>query len=225
MVRIARVTILLVGPLVGFGALQVSDRLSAAPSAQSKPKEYVQQPETWTPFSADIRRVNATNGEVHVGRFYRSADGSTRSDTGPSLDHINMIGIKNVAQAAFFTWNDKLGWTQQPMTQPPEGWRPGRVVFNERMTRVAEKVDGLDLIKHDAPPYTVYRAPQLNMFDVVKLLPCQFESSSPCGTWLSNIRIGEQPPGLFTPPTSASVNQNPDPGGIRLHKPPPAAAH
>lgn len=218
MVGIVRVTILLVGPLVGFGALYVSDRLSAQQSTPAKAREYVEQPETWTPFSADLRRVNAMNGAVHVGRFYRSSDGSTRSETGPSLEQINSIGIKNIGDVAFYSWNDKFGWMQQPMTLPPEGWQPGRIVFNERMTRVQERLGDLELIRHDQSPYTVYRAPMLNMFDVIKLLPCQFESTSACGTWLSNIRIGEQSSELFAPPSSASIQQNPEPGGIRPHE-------
>lgn len=204
-----------------LGAMVLSPNRGAASVEHFFQRQYVEQPSTWVAFSADIRRVNAMTGAVSVGKFYRSSDGSTRSDTGSSLDRIDTIGIKNIRLVAFYLWSDKTGWSQQPMTIPPDGWGPGKIVFNERMTRVPERIDGLELIKHDAPPYTVFRAPQLNMFELVKLLPCQFASPTPCGTWFANVQIGEQPPELFEVPASQPVVQNPQPGGIVLRKAPP----
>lgn len=211
-------SLVVLGSLIG--AMVVSPGRVAAIVEPASQRQYVEQPAAWVPFSADIRRVNAMTGAVSVGKFYRSSEGSTRSDTGPSLDRIDTIGIKNIRLVAFYLWSDKTGWRQQPMTIPPDGWAPGKIVFNEHMTRVPERIDGLELIKHDAPPYTVFRAPQLNMFELVKLLPCQFESPTPCGTWFANVQIGEQPPELFEVPASQPVVQNPQPGGIVLRKAP-----
>ncbi|MGE0123564.1 MAG: hypothetical protein AB7U25_11550 [Vicinamibacterales bacterium] len=220
---ITRLSLLMIGPAMAFGVLQAAKPLRAPAGATIQPpgqtREYVQQPSEWVPFSAHIRRVNAADGFVSVGRFYRSSNGSTRSDTGPSLDQIDTIGIKNIDRVAFYLWSIKLGWSQQPMSLPPDGWTPGLIVFNDAMTRVPERVEGFELIRHDAPPFTVFRAPQLNMFDVMRLIPCQFNTALMCGTWFSNFVVGEQPAELFAPPEGQPIAYNPQPGGIVPHQP------
>src|SRR6478736_9953975 len=122
--------------LIGLVAVALANQSSAAPpTAPSVQHILIEQPSEWVPFSADLRRIQETDGTVFVGRQYRSSNGSTRNETGPVDGGINSIAINNVAQTTFYRWTPQEGWTSQPMTLPPWGWRPAPTVFNEKMTR------------------------------------------------------------------------------------------
>ena len=63
-------------------------------------------------------------------------------------------------------------------------------------------------------------APDLNFFTLVIRVPCEFDPRAACGTWHSNIKLGEQPSDLFLPPAEAQIVPLPTPGGI-VKKPKP----
>lgn len=88
------------------------------------------------------------------------------------------------------------------------------------MTPVSETVEGFELLRYETNGRMVYQAPSLNLFTLVMLVPCQFDPSAKCGTWYSNIQLGEPPAELFMPPTSAEIVPNSEPGGIIERKPP-----
>src|SRR5438067_2261311 len=124
-IRVALVTVPLAcaGAVIYGRGMASSHALSHANQGFHNHK-VIPQPQNWVPFSAQIKRVYEKSGEVVVGRVYRSSDGSTRSETGPSLDAINTIGIKNISTRSFYMWQGNDTWTAQPMELPPEGWHP-----------------------------------------------------------------------------------------------------
>jgi hypothetical protein len=208
-------SLVLVGvPLLTAGAIVLSSTLAGARGQSSPQKTRIPGPSTWVPFAADLRTV-ADDGTVTVGRFYRNGDGSTRSQTGPSVVEITNIAIKNIPDVRFYTWNKRRGWSEQPMQLPPDGWKPRSLVLTPDVTVLTEKLEGFDVIKITHGPSSMYEVPQLNFFPVVTIREC---TSAPrttvCGTWLSNIRIGEQPIEFFRPPSDQAVVPRSDPGGI-----------
>ena len=86
--------------------------------AQDRPQaEMIPIPDRWVPFSAKLT-MRTTTGETIAGRMYRSSDGSTRSETGPSPDRMTVIAIKNIPQVTLYFWQ-RGQWTQEPLQLPP----------------------------------------------------------------------------------------------------------
>jgi hypothetical protein len=185
---------------------------TVAPRAQEREQlERIPIPDKWVPFSAKLT-TRTTSGKTYAGRFYRSTDGSTRSETGPSPDQITVIAIKNIPQALFYLWQ-RGQWTQQPMQLPPSGWNPQSFPVRA-VTPVAEKVEGFDVVQGDSANSTTLFAPQLNLFPIV-LINKECPASPPeCGERYSDIHIGEQPAELFLPPTDVALRVLEEPGGI-----------
>lgn len=207
MKRIALQTVLAVLPLGVPGVF-----VCGTPSAQVPQPALVSQPTDWVPFSAQHERTNET-GEVSVGRYYQSSDGSTRSETGPSLNSINVVLIKHIPTATFYKWRPKEGWTQQPMELPPNGWHP-RPTYASVFQDAAETVEGLRLLKRELGARTMFVAPELNLFPVMeKRTDCA--PAVMCGSRYFNIHIGEPPSELFTPAANATTKQLSEPGGIK----------
>ena len=75
------------------------------------------KPGQWVPFSAKTTTVFPT-GNVFVGVFYRSADGSTRSETCPANGEVNSIAINNMAEKTHYRWAASGGWESHPMDLP-----------------------------------------------------------------------------------------------------------
>jgi hypothetical protein len=176
-----------------------------------QPDQHVPSPTEWIPFRSDFRQVDGS-GAVHVGRFYRRSDGSTRSESGQSLGKWHTILIKNISTATYYTWYEERGWARQPMQLPKWGWRPGKRHFNTPgLTLVPQRVEGFTLLKveHNGGAYDL-QAPELNFFTVVR----HWGDTVGSGTTHSNIRVGEQPAELFEPPRDASVAAIGEPGGI-----------
>lgn len=103
------------GLVIGLIAVGAYER-----STHQEP-EVIPQPPGWVAFSSQIRYIDSIENTTRVGHFHRGDDGSTRSDTGPSLSNITSIGIKNFSKAEFYLWSKEKGWTQQPMDVPPWG--------------------------------------------------------------------------------------------------------
>lgn len=174
------------------------------------------KPGQWVPFSAKTTRV-FNPGNVFTGTFYRSSDGSTRSETGLQTGEIDTIFIKNMAEKLSYFWQPRSGWESHPMELPwgkyihprPDG------AFSDRL--IVEQIDGMDLIAMPAQGpsgLVTYLAPQLNYFEAKILHACANPEATGCGFWMSDISIGEQPPELFRPPDGVQLVRRSEPGGI-----------
>lgn len=152
-------------------------------------------------------------------------DGSTRAETGSSLDQISVVIIKNISRETFYKWRREEGWTQQPMQVPPGGWHP-RPTYASLFTNTAEtlegfqlvrrelpRLEGFQLVRHELPGLVVLLAPDLNLFPILERRS-DCAPSVTCGSRLFNIHLGDQPGELFEPPSDAAMTAVAAPGGI-----------
>lgn len=188
----------LLGPLA-FLAPGISAQQGPPQPPPAGVSRFGDSPGRWVPFSATTKRI-WNPGRVVVGRMYRASDGSLRNETGPSLDRIDVIAINSVADRVLYLWRPDSGWESRPL-----GLLDGKYLQPSPATlqgiTVDEWLDGLGVIElpGDSSGVTKYQAPELNYFVVKMLMPCNDGSHAGCGLWLSDIRIGEQPPELFVP--------------------------
>ena len=63
----------------------------------------------WVPFQADVRRTTK-DGTRAVGRFFRSRDGTTRAEMGPSIEEPDSIAIRDLGSATVHFWTPDRGW-------------------------------------------------------------------------------------------------------------------
>jgi hypothetical protein len=126
----------------------------------------------WVPFSAVIRIV-VDPGKVIVGRLYRAADGSTRNETGPSLDEINVIGIKNLPERVYYLWNPRSGWETRPLDWPSALTPPRPTEAPPGATPLADQIEGFELVRAPTDPngVTDFLAPRLDYFAVKSIRP------------------------------------------------------
>lgn len=82
------------------------------------------------------------------------------------------------------------------------------------MSRVPEKIEGFEVIKQTSRMRTMYRAPQLNLFTLTELQPCQWRTTELCGVWFHDVKVGPQDVDLFSPPAGAAIEVLTEPGGI-----------
>lgn len=159
-------------------------------------------PDSWVPFSADFRVFGPGVGPS-TGRFYRSSDGSTRSETRALADLA--IGIVNVAARRFYSYSRGSGWVSQPLELSPEGMRPRTLPESPFLERVPEPWEGLEVWRlQDASGAVRLIAPALNAFTVRR------EGGMGPSFEFTNIAIGE-PDVAFVPPASATVRESDEP--------------
>jgi len=184
------------------------------------------QPQDWVPFTADVR-VFHPGVEAVAGKFYRSANGSTRMETGPLVSAQPLvISIHNVGLGLTFIGR-KGKWESHPIVLGPEGHRPPRLLDgapgrhkldykirgNENGT--TERLDPGDPTGFEAYQYNAgsgavaYEVPALNFFRVI-----QQNAVNGRREVYFNIKIAEPPEALFTPPTGAVVAAQADPKGL-----------
>ena len=146
-------------------------------------------PDSWVPFSA-MFELRDQHQVAAVGRFYRGSDGSTRLETGPSLDEVTTVQIMNTSLASEWVWSPERGWSA--------GWSSGFVTFTglpglEPLDEISE--DGLELVVKKTETELWVVAPELNDFPMVMAV-CW--SPDDCMmTRYSDIELGEQPMELF----------------------------
>lgn len=223
MKKTVRVALLLLAPLalmgvVLYGRAGVLHEGHSLLHQTTHQHQVVPQARNWVPFSADIKRVYEKSGEVTVGRVYRSSDGSTRSETGPSLNTVNTIAVKNIATRTFYLWQGNEWWTAHPMELPPDGWHPFPRILSPMMAAMPNTIQGFSAIKtttnSKSGARTIYEAADLNFLPLITTVPCDTTAVSECGIWHSNVRIAEQRPELFRPPAGAQIVRKTEPGGI-----------
>jgi hypothetical protein len=199
--------------LAWFGGIGRADRVTAAPARQAaQAGPLLAQPPDWVPFSADVE-ITVPNTPRVVGRFYRASDGSSRLETGPEDGSRQVISMKNIPAQTFYWFSPApgYGWTSQPLKLPPEGWRPTQYRANMKdLAKHGERIEGLELYRYVTPSGDVaLNAPALNFFSVVRQ-SVKFGKRER----YFNIRLGEPPNDLFSPPAGASVRVLSKPGGI-----------
>jgi hypothetical protein len=211
---LARTLLVVIPVVLAAGATPPGRHLLAR--AQSV-KQIIPQPDNWVPFSANVKRVT-DNGTVYVGRFYRAADASTRTETGPSLDDVRVISIKSMPDQLLYLWvKQRNQWISHPMQLPPGGWRPVPRVLNDRVIATGERIEGFALMKiDDGQNRSHVESPQLNFFPLRMTELCKNATSGVvCGEWYSNILIGNPPADLFKVPAGEPIVASDVPGGLR----------
>ena len=163
----------------------------------ASPHDIAPMPDHWVPFSAEMEIVLPT-GKRWVGRFVRGADGSTRSETGISLDRIENISIYNYTERMQYHFKRRTGWSSGSVERPP-GWpKPLRMsgAMYRRLRKGHEPIEGLDVLVRTGEDSVELIAPQLNGFVIdVRRSGCGPE----CGTHFRQIELGPQPASLFQP--------------------------
>src|SRR5215467_16037222 len=86
--------------LVGFGAVH-----GLAKPQTADQNGQIAGPDHWIAFTAAVV-ISGREGRAVIGRFYRSDDGSTRYETGPSAPDIRVIDIKNIAHERQYLFSD-----------------------------------------------------------------------------------------------------------------------
>jgi hypothetical protein len=177
---------------------------------QPPPLEFIDAPETWVPFSADVRITFPGQVDV-VGRFFRASNGSRRLETGPSLAEVMAISITNFSDLTMYQYYGTTGsWTSSPTT--PRGaevqrWPKGLANWSPYPRRLAVRAGESGSIDSDTG-FFAYRVsddmggfklkvPDLNFFDIVSAhANGRFEI-------YTNLRLDEPDERLFRPPTTA----------------------
>jgi hypothetical protein len=177
-----------------LSVLAVGTLTIEAPSSQ---EWLLPQPSDWVPFSATLRHTSHFNGTIEVipGRYYRSGDGSTRSETGEQRHRVR-ISIRNMSRVSAFAWSERTGWFETPMTLGPHGTRPAPW-STANLIPVDDLYEGLRIVRLNIPNGRSFRlmAPELNMFGVVSFF-CSERGQCELIEF-RDIRIGEQPRELF----------------------------
>lgn len=167
----------------------------------------ISAPSDWVAFQSTYE--NSTPGDARkvVGRMFRASNGSTRRETGPSLDDIRVISIQNVAEEKAYVLMNGT-WYSHPMRLPPQGFRPQ--TWREDKAKKSElTADSLDLYVYtDVRGSSYLMAPALNFFRVVSQ---RIDGSRQVH---ANIRLGEPEAAYFSPPQGAAVTACPEPAGI-----------
>jgi hypothetical protein len=200
---------------------------TAALAEQRRVSDPVPQPADWVAFQATMTKTVPDKPTV-VGRFYRSASGSERLETGPTLSDVRIVAIKDVPNSVYYRYGARQGWTSAPMQLPRTGWRPIQVqktmkglslypyklALMEGQDGSLTATEGLQayLYVNDAGDQFL-EAPELNFFHIVRM-----QASTGKREAYSQVRLGEPPAELFTPPSGVSITKLQTPDGIVDHR-------
>lgn len=167
-------------PLAAVGAL--SSRLSAQLNRPAP--EIVEGPTEWVAFQALVR-VSHPGAPVIQGRFFRSSNGSERLETGPSLDDIRVVSIKNVLQGFAYDglprlnkWR-RVSWTSRTGGKPPVTYRspawsihPYRLALKKGQSGALDATEGFTAYSfRQGSGGVTLKVPELNFFEVVRQRP------------------------------------------------------
>jgi hypothetical protein len=168
-------------------------------------------PSYWVAFDASFRILKEP---VNVaGRFFRSADGSTRVETGPEGGPPVVVSISNVASERHYEYDaetDRTRWRSYPMRLHPDGHhpKPRSLTRTKGLAPDTRTIEGFQVYAYTTRGKVVrYEAPALNFF----ALKTEFEDSR---QEFFNLQLRDQPPVLFSPPLGASVEERDQLRGI-----------
>jgi hypothetical protein len=150
----------------------------------------------WVAFSADLR-IDA-NGPSQLGKFYRSRDGSTRTEQ--VLDNKEAIVIANHGRALLYRGMSGEVWTEQPLVASGKGpSRPSQHALSQMAP--CAKLEGLEAVEwRPASGTRVVLIPALNYFQaVIEKTGIRVE--------YSNLKVGDQDASLFEPPVGTLLRR------------------
>src|SRR5579872_1095024 len=157
-------------------------------------------------FSSVMTRTRP-GGDTLTGRYFRGPDGSDRHESGPALDEIYFVEIKNIAQATYYTWDRRTPetWYAHPMQINGTQRR-----FARTMSRAQAKNAGplyhedFEVVELSGGGLTRHIAPALNFLDVDRVLPNGGRITH------TNIRIGAVTQALASaPPVRTGPERDP----------------
>ena len=188
-------------PLTFLVLLIVFISLAAYSQLRSQEPE-IASPGGWVPFRADIEKTGTESALKNVGTYYRSSDGSERTELGAEDDSSRLITIMNVAQNMYYQRARNGVWCSHPMgISPAKGWRPFRMREGNPNIRptvtVVETFDVRELISRDSVQLV---APALNFF-----AHRRDEKTTGLRERYFNVGVGEQDSALFQPPVGVLV--------------------
>lgn len=200
--------------LIGLIGLSMSGSLGAQ---RQVGVEFIEAPDNWVAFEASLSVTHPENFQLGtVGRFYRSSNGSTRRESGPSLTDIRVIDIVNVADSAQYVFSQRTGWVRFPIagdrSRPLKyrknvaGWSkaPGRLALKKGQSGVLSAAEGFEAyLVTETSGVTKLRVADLNLFEVATTRPDGLHER------YADIDLVEPAAELFRPPAGATVQEQP----------------
>jgi hypothetical protein len=193
--------------LIGIANYARVTRLaSAAPGAQTTD---IESPSDWVPFTAVIEKSSPGSAPVRVGRYFRGADGSTRSEF-DLVGGDTSVTIMNVTENMYYQFR-KGGWCSHPMKiSPLKGWRPPKMrEENPNLSKTVNTIESMPVREVKGPGSIEVVAPELNFFALSKE-----NKATGARTRYVNIVKGPQDTSLFSPPSGQTVIAHVLPMGI-----------
>lgn len=159
-------------------------------------------------FSAEVMRSGPSHAPI-VGRFYQAVDGSTRLETGPSLDDVRTIDIANVTTQRTYLFARGRGWFEHPMRLLTE-YTPPQMSTEKVATFQRTTVEGFEALVRTAPDGRMQAVvPALNFFAADTVVPTGVR------TLYHHITINAPiDRSLFELPPGVSATYNAEPSGI-----------
>jgi hypothetical protein len=193
--------------LIGIANYARVSRLeSATPGAQITD---IESPSDWVPFTAAIEKSGTGSAPVRVGRYFRGADGSTRSEF-DLLGGKTNVTIMNVTENMYYEFR-KGAWCSHPMRiSPLKGWRPKKMrEENPNLSKTLNTIDSMPVREVRGPGSIQVVAPELNFFAL-----SMENQATGARTRYVNIVKGPQDASLFLPPPDQPVIAHILPMGI-----------
>jgi hypothetical protein len=163
-----------------------------------------------------------------TGYLFRGPDGSERHESGPDLQRITLVSIKNIANETLYMWN-RGKWTAQPMQLGGEGAPFPRNIDKRRLAPnpSGQKMthENIEVVQMAQNGVMTRVAPALNFFGVDQVMPngtrmvltnIQVGPVEPVARTLSAPQAGPARNPLFEPPADAwaTLEWHAKPGGI-----------
>jgi hypothetical protein len=187
---------LLVAAIVGGVGWNIA-RTSPKPAS----RQLINQPETWTPFVADLITTQPGAPDMK-GSYARSSDGSFRMEQRTEDGSVIMISVANIRDGRAYIYNSQPDkWISRPLLIPPAGYRPPkpRTVDSKGVSLHTEKIENLEVYRVEGPTGEVtFEAPLLNGYALITF------GTSGQATTLRNIQLREPPTGLFDLPAGVT---------------------
>ncbi len=169
----------------------------------------IEGPASWQPFAADIVKRTPGHAEHEVfGKFFRSADGSTRTEwfgpKGTPMAGYRLVTIHNYTQLKKYVQGADGAWSSLAM-------KPGTTLkLHREMTAhpgrlfAETSAEGMVAYRMETGPHNfAVRVPELNFFKIAVETP---------GLTMRyfNVKRGEQDRALFEPDAQATIRRATD---------------
>lgn len=188
-------------PMCVVAILSVGGTTKAKTAARVTTQEAtIPQPDSWVAFDADFVDTQPGRSRDVSGRYYRSGDGSDRSEN-YSTRGDTAIRIINVgARESYFYASASGKWFRQAVDIPPEGYRPPapRRATMTGLKALPQRLEDMEVYEYRRPRGGIsIQAPALNFFSLQK--------TEVTGQQVKffNVKVRPQDPALFQAPANA----------------------